>query len=1508
MKRLSAFWGINKKIFTSPYLIVFVYVFIVSLWIFISDIILKLIFTKVIQVIQFHIYMDWIIVLIIGSLLFFYIKTAIYALRAKEAETQEIIDYIPIASVVLKNNGEIDYLNEKFISTFGYDSNDIKTLDDWWPLAYPDPQYREKIQKTWYSDMNVVQQENGEIESPVIRITDKYQKIHDIQLKLKPLKGRTIIILSDITEQKRAEDALRESEIRYRTLFESAGDAIFIMENEKFIDCNHRALEIFGCKREDIINHMPFDFSPALQPDGSDSRETGHEKIKKTLFDEPQFFEWTLCKFDGTLFDAEISLNKVMISGEIFVQAIVRDISKRKKDEKALRYRTEFENLNSNISTRFINLPSELIDENIETALEELYRFVGADGSYLFRFSDDLKYFTMTHLCVNKNLTTRKEDLQLIEVNKMPWWTDQLKRKQVVNVPSVDKLPAVAGIEKEIIVSQGVKSLVAVPLLYKDKVIGVSGFNSAQENRNWTEMEISLIKSIGQIFTNALLRKEHEEALRKSERNYHEIFNSTNDGIAIHDVNSGLILDANQAFLDMFGFTLQEAVKLKMLDLCAKDTYLSTQVLQERFGNAIKNEPQIFECKTKTKAGKIFWIEISFKMSEIGGENRILSLYRNINESKKYEQALKDSESRYREIFENANESICVVQDNYISFLNLKTSEILGYTRSEIVSRPITEFVHPNDRDMILNNNKLRLEGKDVPSRYTFRIVDKNQNTLWINMNVVIIAWNEKPATLLFMQDITDQRHAEDALKQSEERLKLALEGANDGLWDYNPQNRLIYFSPRCFTMLGYEHTAYPDYQKIWRKLIPKEVYELSKQKMRQYLANEENYLSFEFRMRAKNGEYMWILSRGKAVQWDSEGRILRIVGTLSDITERKKAENALREREALLNSVIENMPFDFWARDLTGRCFLQNAASKKYWGNLIGNLPEEQNVSDPTLNLWKSNNEQVMAGQVINEEVRYKDKMGTWGDFQNIVAPIKDHNKILGILGLNIDISERKRILNALKISEERFRNMAENIQNGLTIIENGKITFMNDRICEIMGLPKEKAMQTMGIDLAVAEEKPRLVQIMNEVRKTGKHPAQLEYWITGGDGVRRYIYNRFTHMQKSKKSFVDRYIVTTDITNRKKTEEALKNSESRLSLIFNSVNDMIILTKVVSDKRFIAVAVNKSMLKELKMSEQQLIGKDIKKVVAKEFSKLFIDNFNKVIKTPDNKSLEKRESWIGKKYFEYIHSAILGDEGQCTHILTVLHDITERKRSEEAVQIADRASRLASLGTLAAGISHEINQPLTALKVKVDSLLYWGEEKPELMEKNLDQNLSFISKEADKIDEIIKHMRSLSQIDSIPMPEKVDVNSVIKNAYSLIGQQLTAHGIKTIFNFDEYMPFAMAHKTPMEQVIINLALNAMLALDTLDIGNKKIIFTTKYDKRNCIIEIEDNGPGIEENFLDKIFDPFFTTKVGKEGMGLGLSIVQNIITSVGGTITAYNRVKGGALFRLTLPTKNKI
>ncbi len=143
-----------------------------------------------------------------------------------------------------------------------------------------------------------------------------------------------LVVVRDITSRKRIEEKLHESERRYRMLFDSAGDAIFLMEGERIVECNNSALKMFGCSWEHLLGATPVRFSPAVQPDGKDSRALFLEKITAARAGEPQFFEWQYCKLDGASFEAEVSLNRIELSSGLHVQSIVRDISERKKAEK----------------------------------------------------------------------------------------------------------------------------------------------------------------------------------------------------------------------------------------------------------------------------------------------------------------------------------------------------------------------------------------------------------------------------------------------------------------------------------------------------------------------------------------------------------------------------------------------------------------------------------------------------------------------------------------------------------------------------------------------------------------------------------------------------------------------------------------------------------------------------------------------------------------------------------------------------------------------------------------------------------------------------------------------------------------------------------------------------------------------------------------------------------------------------------------------------------------------
>ena len=291
-------------------------------------------------------------------------------------------------------------------------------------------------------------------------------------------------------------------------------------------------------------------------------------------------------------------------------------------------------------------------------------------------------------------------------------------------------------------------------------------------------------------------------------------------------------------------------------------------------------------------------------------------------------------------------------------------------------------------------------------------------------------------------------------------------------------------------------------------------------------------------------------------------------------------------------------------------------------------------------------------------------------------------------------------------------------------------------------------------------------------------------------------------------------------------------------------------------------------------------------------------------------------RGRWIGTAtykrkdggvYFAAASVNIIRDEiNHRLQYVVVFHDITEilrlKKEREELLAQNARVKRLSSLTAMSAGVVHEIAQPLNAIKVAADGVLYRYQNGYSLSQNEVFQKMEEISQEASKIGDIIRYMRDFASIAQVSELSPCHINDTINTVLSMMGRQLSSHGIDVIIKLTDRLPLVQASPTRLEGVIINLLANAMHALDEMDYAEKKIICTTSHEN-NVILEVSDNAGGIDADIKDKIFEPFFTTRRTGEGMGMGLSVVQSILESLQGKIESFNNDMGGASFKVELP-----
>ena len=267
----------------------------------------------------------------------------------------------------------------------------------------------------------------------------------------------------------------------------------------------------------------------------------------------------------------------------------------------------------------------------------------------------------------------------------------------------------------------------------------------------FNHMSGQLKTTLNELKQDIKIRQETEEALRLSEENYRNLFLNAKVGLVRVEQQLGTVTDCNYQSVKMFSYNSRKEF---LNDFNFKKYYsvnnsCDTLFEEMEIGGYIINRETLF----KNRNGEDLWVLMSINM--ISGSNSMEIVLLDISERKKAEEALRISEEKYRDLINNASESIIVAQDGYIQFANPKTYEMFGYTNHELASKPFPEFIYEEDRALVLERYNKRIEGEALNFVYDFRIITKNNETRWVEINAVLIKWNNKPATLNFLTDAT---------------------------------------------------------------------------------------------------------------------------------------------------------------------------------------------------------------------------------------------------------------------------------------------------------------------------------------------------------------------------------------------------------------------------------------------------------------------------------------------------------------------------------------------------------------------------------------------------------------------------------------------------------------------------------------------------------------------------------------------------------------------------------
>lgn len=613
------------------------------------------------------------------------------------------------------------------------------------------------------------------------------------------------------------------------------------------------------------------------------------------------------------------------------------------------------------------------------------------------------------------------------------------------------------------------------------------------------------------------------------------------------------------------------------------------------------------------------------------------------------------------------------------------------------------------------------------------------------------------------------------------------------------------------------------------------------------------------------------------------------IVGLFRDMTEPKRAEEALRDSESKYRTLLENLPQKVFFKD-TNSVYI---SCNESYARDLGLTPDE--IAGHTdydfypkelAEKYRADDSRIMqSGETEDIEEDYIQD-GQPVVVHTVKTPVRDENgNVLGILGIFWDVTTRKRTEEALQQAYDRLETVLATSMDGfMTVGLDGRITECNEAYCKTLGYSRDELLTMRITDVDAMESAEETAQHIEQVMRTGRDRFETAHRRKDGSIVDVEISTTLVQLPEES-LFVS---FGRDITERKRTEEALRESEEfSASLVSHSAYPTMAINPDTSIRY-----VNPALEEVTGFSSAELVGR---KAPYPFWTEEILEQTGRDFAAAVQQSAQRREELFQTKdrerFWVEITSIPIQRDGQLDYYFANWADITERKRIEADLA---QSAKMMSLATMAAGIAHGVRNPLAT--ISSCALLLQEHCDDEEIRNQCIEKIDAASRRASLVIESLLKFTHPEE-DHI---QEVNLNAVLEEAIALLAHNMEQQGITLRKDFQPDLPNVMGTPALLQQVFVNLMVNAGAATSE---GGRLTLTTRTTAAGEVAIEFADTGRGIRPEDLPKIFDPFFTAMPSGEGIGLGLAISYGVIQQHKGTIEVDSQPGQGSTFTVRLP-----